>query len=86
MIGHPLPGWTIHDIRRSVVTFMAELGVQPHAIEAVINHISGSKAGVAGIYNRSTYEREKATALEMWSEHLSTLIEGRESRIISLRR
>ena len=86
MIGHPLPGWTIHDIRRSVVTFMAELGVQPHAIEAVINHISGSKAGVAGIYNRSTYEREKATALEMWNEHLSTLIEGRESRIISLRR
>jgi integrase len=86
IIGHPLPGWVLHDIRRSVVTGMANLGVQPHVIEAVINHISGSKAGVAGIYNRSTYEREKATALEMWSEHLSALIEGRESRIISLRR
>ena len=44
--------WTLHDLRRTVATRMADLGVQPHIIEAVLNHVSGHKAGVAGIYNR----------------------------------
>jgi integrase len=47
--------WRIHDIRRTVATGMAEIGVQPHVVRAVLNHISGHKAGVAGIYNRATY-------------------------------
>src|SRR5262249_15591674 len=41
-------GWTIHDLRRTVATKMADIGVQPHVIEAVLNHVSGHKAGVAG--------------------------------------
>ena len=45
-------GWTIHDIRRTVATGMADIGIQPHIIEAVLNHVSGHKGGVAGIYNR----------------------------------
>ena len=45
-------GWRLHDIRRSVVTHMAEMGVDPHVIESVVNHVSGaSRAGVAGVYN-----------------------------------
>jgi integrase len=43
--------WRLHDIRRTVATCMADLGVQPHVIEAVLNHISGHKAGVGGVYN-----------------------------------
>jgi hypothetical protein len=42
-----------------VATRLAELGVQPHGIEAVLNHVSGYKAGVAGIYNRALYAAEK---------------------------
>ena len=49
---------------------MADLGVQPHVIEAILNHVSGHKSGVAGIYNRSTYAAEKRAALELWSGHL----------------
>jgi hypothetical protein len=45
---------------------MADIGVQPHVIEAVLNHVSGHKAGVAGIYNRSTYATEKRAALDTW--------------------
>ena len=46
-------GWVLHDIRRSVATHMAETGVAaPHVIEAILNHQSGSKGGIAGIYNR----------------------------------
>jgi integrase len=84
--GKPLPAWRLHDIRRSVATGMADLGVQPRIIEAVLNHISGSKAGVAGIYNRSTYEPEKRRALELWANHLMALGEGRENNVTSLRR
>ena len=47
--------WRLHDLRRTAATGMAELGVQPHVIEAVLNHVSGHRAGVAGVYNRATY-------------------------------
>jgi integrase len=78
--GRPLPGWTLHDLRRSCVTHMADLGVQPHVIEAVINHVSGSKASVAGIYNKSTYEREKTAALALWGEHVMALVKAAGAR------
>jgi integrase len=68
--------WTLHDIRRTVATRMGDLGVQPHIVEAVLNHISGSKRGVAGTYNRSTYAKEKKAALDNWASHLQTLIAG----------
>jgi integrase len=68
--------WRLHDIRRTGATGMATLGVQPHVIEAVLNHVSGHKAGVAGIYNRAQYSTEKRQALELWSNHLSGLLEG----------
>jgi integrase len=70
--------WTPHDIRRSVVTHMAErVGVLPHIIEAVVNHQSGHKDGIAGIYNKATYDREKREALNLWAEHVMTLVEDR---------
>ena len=81
----PMVDWRLHDIRRSVATKMADLGVQPHVIEAVLNHISGHKAGVAGIYNRSTYEREKRVALEMWAEHVLAIVNRRKSKVVPLR-
>jgi integrase len=76
--GHTMPPWVLHDLRRSVATHMAEIGVQPHIIEAVLNHTSGHKAGVAGIYNRASYEREKRQALDLWAQHVMALVEGRE--------
>lgn len=66
--------WTLHDIRRTAATRMADLGVMPHIIEAALNHISGSKAGVAGTYNRSLYEPEKRAALELWAKHVDTCV------------
>ena len=66
--------WVLHDIRRSVATGMADIGIQPHIIEAVLNHVSGHKGGVAGIYNRSSYAAEKAAALARWDEHVSALV------------
>jgi len=70
-----MPEWNLHDLRRTVATGMARLGVLPHVVEAVLNHVSGSKAGVAGIYNLWTYEHEKREALELWSRHVRKLSE-----------
>jgi integrase len=78
--------WRIHDLRRTAATRMAELGVQPHVIEVVLNHVSGHKAGVAGIYNRATYEPEKRQALILWAEHLAAIVESRAAKVVSLQR
>jgi hypothetical protein len=67
-------GWVIHDLRRSVATGMADIGIQPHIIEAVLNHVSGHKGGIAGIYNRAQYATEKAHALARWDEHLRGVV------------
>jgi integrase len=84
--GAPLAPWTLHDLRRTVATRMADLGVQPHIIEAVLNHVSGHKGGVAGIYNRATYDKEKREALALWGEHVMALIEGRKSVVVPMKR
>jgi integrase len=68
-----LPGWVLHDLRRSVATGMAELGVLPHIIETVLNHVSGHKASVAGIYNRARYADEVRAALTKWSDYVEAL-------------
>jgi integrase len=79
-------GWTFHDLRRTTATGMADLGIQPHIIEAVLNHVSGHKAGVAGIYNGSSYDREKRDALNIWGEHITALIEGRAPAVVAMKR
>jgi integrase len=81
----PMPAWRLHDLRRTVATRMADLGVQPHVIEAVLNHVSGHKAGVAGVYNRSIYMAEKTAALTLWAEHVTALVQGRKSNIVLLK-
>jgi integrase len=79
-----LAPWVLHDVRRSVATGMAEIGVQPHIIEAVLNHTSGHKAGVAGVYNRATYEREVKAALALWAEHTLAVVGGRRPKVVPM--
>ena len=67
--------WTLHDFRRTTVTVMNErLGIAPHVVEAVVNHISGpAKRGVAGVYNRALYLNERRDALCRWASYLDGL-------------
>jgi len=69
----PLPAWILHDLRRSCATGMARIGVAPHVIEMVLNHASGSRSGIAGVYQRHPYMEERRQGLERWSQHLCTL-------------
>jgi hypothetical protein len=64
---------------------MAELGIMPHIIEAVLNHVSGHKAGIAGVYNRATYEKEKRAALVMWADQVLAAVHGRDGNVVPMR-
>ena len=83
--GKPLPHWTTHDLRRTAATRMVDLGEGPHIVEAVLNHVSGHKAGVAGIYNRSLYKAEKAQALSKWATHVLATARGKKSNVTPIR-
>lgn len=67
-------GWTLHDLRRTAATHMARLGTSPHVIERILNHISGTFGGVAGVYNRFQYLDEMRDALEAWEQGLSGVL------------
>ena len=76
--------WRLHDLRRTVATRLSDLGVPPHVVEALLNHVSGFRAGVAGTYNRAVYAQEKRAALVLWAEHIRSLVGP--SNVVPLRR
>ena len=71
-----LPAWRLHDIRRTVATGLQRLGVRFEVTEAVLNHVSGAKSGVSGVYQRYSWDTEKAAALNAWGDHLARLTGG----------
>jgi integrase len=79
-IGDKVADWNLHDLRRTAATRMADIGIEPHIIEAIINHHGGHRRGVAGIYNRSRYERAIKAALERWEQYVLAWVEGDELR------
>ena len=85
-LGKEFPHFTIHDLRRTAATRMVDLGEGPHVVEAVLNHVSGHRAGVAGIYNRSLYKAEKAQALSKWATHVLAIAKGKKSNVTPLRK
>jgi integrase len=73
--------WTLHDLRRTVATGMAELGEPIHVVEAVLNHKSGSIKGVAAVYNRHDYFEEKARAITAWCRFIEDVITDEAVRL-----
>lgn len=69
------PAWTLHDLRRTVSTWLNENGTEPHVVEAVLNHVSGgAKRGVAGVYNKAQYREPKRAALVRWETHVRQIV------------
>lgn len=67
-------GWRLHDLRRTVVSGMARLGVAPHVADKILNHQSGAISGVAAVYQRHDFMAERRDALERWGRHVAELI------------
>lgn len=74
-----VPNWSLHDIRRTVATALQRLGIRFEVTEAVLNHISGSKGGVAGVYQRHDWKAEKRTALDAWAKELDRIVQGKKA-------
>ena len=69
-----ITGWTLHDLRRTFTTRLAEMSVAPHVIERLLNHITGQISGVSAIYNRATYMAEMRDAVDKWDHRLTAII------------
>jgi integrase len=92
----PIAAWRLHDLRHTVSTVMNDspvdehgkphrgLGVEPWIVEAVINHISGHRRGMAGRYNHASYLPEKRRALSLWGDYVRSIVEGAERKIVPL--
>ena len=72
--------WTLHDIRRTVASGLQRLSVRLEVTEAVLNHKSGSMAGIVSVYQKHTYAPEKRTALEAWASYVTELVENEHKR------
>jgi integrase len=69
--------WRLHDLRRTMATGLQRLGVRLEVTEQVLNHVSGSRAGIVGVYQRHDFASEKRAALDAWGEHVIAVVEGR---------
>ena len=67
--------WTLHDLRRTFATRLAEMGVAPHIIERLLNHVSGQISGVAATYNRASFMPEMAQAVRNYEAYLTKVLE-----------
>jgi integrase len=82
----PTPPWVLHDIRRTVASGMARLGVNLPVIKKLLNHVSGSFAGIVGVYQRHSFADEKRAAVETWARHVQGLLSGEApANVIQLR-
>lgn len=81
-----IPHWTLHDLRRTAASGMARIGINLPVIERVLNHVSGSFGGVAGVYNRYSFADEMARALDAWASFVMATVEpGAAENVVALR-
>jgi integrase len=67
-------GWRLHDLRRTIVSGMARLGIPPHVADKILNHQSGTISGVAAVYQRHDFLSERKEALDQWGAHVTELV------------
>jgi integrase len=79
-LGAELPDWVIHDLRRTFATGLQRLGVRLEVTEAILNHVSGSRGGIAGIYQRHDWAAEKRQALDAWATHVLAVVSGKKGK------
>jgi integrase len=75
-IGESIAPWILHDIRRSVASGLAGLGVNLPVIERLLNHVSGSFAGIVGVYQKYNFAEEMRAAMERWGRHVEAIASG----------
>ncbi|RWP80472.1 site-specific integrase [Mesorhizobium sp.] len=82
-----LPGWTLHDLRRTMASGMAKLGINLPVIEKVLNHTSGSFGGIVSVYQHHDFAPEKRAALDAWASFIAALVDDKpaESNVVPMK-
>jgi integrase len=83
--GAKIEPWRLHDLRRTMASGMAKLGIQLPVIERCLNHVSGSFAGIVGVYQQHKFESEMRAAFEMWADHVERVATGKRADVIHMR-
>jgi integrase len=78
-LGQPVTHWTLHDLRRTMATGLQRLGIRLEVTESVLNHLSGARAGIVGVYQRHNYLDEKRLALITWGKEVQRLARARKT-------
>jgi len=78
--GHDLEHYTLHDLRRSFASGLQRLKVEPHIIEACLNH---STSKLQRTYQTHDYEDERRTALTRWAAHVGAIVSATDN-VVSL--
>jgi len=81
-----IPKWVTHDIRRSVASGMAKIGIAVPVIEKILAHKSGTFRGVVGTYQRHSFLPEMAVAMQKWGDHVERIVTGKSAKVVKLRR
>lgn len=76
--------WCLHDLRRTATTHMSMLGVPIHVCELILNHRTRALDGIAGVYNRNTFEREQRSAMQRWGEFIKTEVDANSTALLTL--
>jgi integrase len=84
--GEPIAPWILHDIRRSVATGLAGLGVNLPVIERCLNHVSGSLGGIVSIYQKHSFSDEMRAAFDAWGRRIESLVSGETGNVVELAR
>jgi integrase len=74
-----MSAWVFHDLRRTFASGMARLGINLPVIEKLLNHISGSFAGIVGIYQRHSFSDEKRIAMQAWARHVEAIVDSQRT-------
>jgi len=80
------PKWVIHDVRRTVASGMARIGIAVPVIEKIMAHRKGTFAGVVGVYQRHSFLPEMAAAMQRWGDYVEQLVTGKSAKVVKLRR
>jgi integrase len=76
-----LENFRVHDLRRTAATRMGEMGINPHTISLILNHVSASKSTITSrVYMRYQFDAEKRDALARWGRRLEQIIAGLEGQ------
>jgi integrase len=81
-LGDQVREWTLHDLRRTAATRMCDLGIEPHVVEQILNHQSGHRGGIVGVYNKSKYTVAVQKAVAAWDRHIAALIGRPASNVV----